>query len=581
MYAPELFDTANGGPGKFHKIFPLTEFALPARLSQHVTPAGSIRASMQSRLASVRPAWMQAVKMGALARAAAGTTGARFLGPAYLHAAGVSSAETNKAKAPALKAHEEVARVGIESWDTTLAAGQSSCDDCEGVAALIATTLIATTERLDPAQARDHAMFKPLTQALSRVLSTVTPVMSGASVSEPYVDTSAPAGADKAAAPKAPQHPTLPMIGSPEDVKWKEGGHAFVFLLSKASLAEQTLRGQQPLEWADPADKPRVLARLKAVVDAAPAWQLRQPIPVGEGTGDVNPFLLPPEEMYRGMPRERALVAKAKAKILMARALRNPTGGVGATALARMSRVETQPYELEARPDPRQRISPFYREPIHLVCPWLAEHVSPLLGQLMVVDAQTQTRGVDMGLFLRDATGARDRVVLVSPHVQGKSETWWRAEVEPRQRATIRQQPSSCWGVSARATPRSGQVAQLLTTTNVASLAAATPVTSPLQSVSARLDALPLVPRTLPQPDAAALRLVETTHASDDRALLRLTIPHWKFEGATAAKDTQEMLATLHGMQERKEILGHVFLRDRALPLCNDQVQLLLVLPVA
>ncbi len=108
----------------------------------------------------------------------------------------------------------------------------------------------------------------------------------------------------------------------------------------------------------------------------------------------------------------------------------------------------------------------------------------------------------------------------------------------------------------------------------------ATP-TSPLQSVSARLDALPLVPLSLPEPDAAALRLVETTHASNDRTLLRLTIPGWKFEGATAAKDTQEMLATLEGMQGRKEILGHVFLRDRALPLCHDQVQLLLVLPVA
>ncbi len=49
----------------------------------------------------------------------------------------------------------------------------------------------------------------------------------------------------------------------------------------------------------------------------------------------------------------------------------------------------------------------------------------------MVVDAQTQTRGVDMGLFLRDAMGARDRVMLVSPHVQGKSEAWYAMIVSP------------------------------------------------------------------------------------------------------------------------------------------------------
>lgn len=584
IYAPELFEADGPGalPRAGNKWAPL-EFALPARLAKVHTHAPAVRLAVKARLDRVRPVWARALT-------AALASKARYLGPAYLFADGATVDATTTTKAAVkVKTFEEAVRVGIEDWATTVPAGQSWCDDCEGVTQLFATVIITATQRLAPGQtAASHPSYRPLCAAFGRVLASMAPMLIGASVSEPYVDTSAPAAAKGKVVP--PPHPSLPLIGSAEDVKTKEGGHALGHLETKASIAAKALKGLELYAFADAQDQARVAAKLRAVVAAAPPWQLRQPILLAEGTGAVHPFILPPQETYRGMPREKVLVAKSRARIHMARRLRNPTTPVGASALARMTRVETQPYEDEARADPQQRISPFYREPFHAIIPWLAEEVSPLLGQMLIVDASTQTRGVDQGLYLRDAVGARDRVVLVSPTAQGKTEAWWRAEVEPRQLAAIRQQPCSSWAWSERATPRHEQVAQRLTTQNVAALAsvggaatttatagAAAPL---LQSVSARLDALPLVPHDLPAPDAAAMRLLETAHASNDRTVLLCSIPHWKFEGPTAAADTREMLATLEGMQARREILAHVFVRDRALPLASDQVQLLLVLPV-
>ncbi len=118
-----------------------------------------------------------------------------------------------------------------------------------------------------------------------------------------------------------------------------------------------------------------------------------------------------------------------------------------------------------------------------------------------------------------------------------------------------------------RATPQCSQISQLLVTESV--------LRQGVTLGGAAFDALPAVPEQVAS--GQDLALAETSHASNDRTLLSLSIPVWKFEG----KDAQELQTTLKEMKARGEILGHVLMRDRPLPRANDQIQLLLILPVA
>ncbi len=212
IYAPELFDVKNGGTGKALPQVTVTEFPLPQDVA--------LCLRRTEHMPTINRRWE-----GRLGRSLVLPEGCKRYGkPAFCE----SMSPTTAAKKPT-KTWQQLLLAAVESWDSTILSGQSVCADCEDVAGVCVGCLQTATQRLEHA-VKTKETLTPLMRALHMVLSTSTPLMVGAAVSSPYVDTSADAGANKKKV--SPPHPELPLVGSVEDAKMNEGSANVPNLLS-------------------------------------------------------------------------------------------------------------------------------------------------------------------------------------------------------------------------------------------------------------------------------------------------------------------------------------------------------------
>lgn len=517
--------------------------------------------------------------------------------------------------------------VSLERWSVVLAGPCSAGDDCEDGGFAAPTILRATRELLARCSSgrRRNDTWRALEPgaaamlgAASKVLSVMVPHAAGGTVAEPYVETSASAGGGKGAEPPATGplpilHPQLPVVGSPEALKWVEGGHAFAILENARAVGRRYRLGVERWQGAHPDDRAAFLARIDAAFGeraGVPAWAGRLPSLLLEGTGPVNPYVLPAEETYAGTDRAELFVRKQATKTLFVRALRGRQTPDLET-LSRFARVQTQPYEVRspspplsrsllsrlpqvlARADPRQHVSTFYFHPSHVISATTATAVSPLLGHTIVCGAQSGSRAVDVGAYLRDATARSDAeaaVAYVGPYTPTLSEAEWARDVAPHFARLMAQQPVATWG--ERDLPAAHQMAQPLASSSVVALAGApTLVGATLGAVVDRAmapagaafgapEGVSAATAGLPPPDLKALALIEGADAGDAHAVLQLYVPTWKLTSLGQEK-TREMVAALDRLQRDGRIAAYLFMRDRAIVQTTEQVRLLVALPVA
>jgi hypothetical protein len=407
--------------------------------------------------------------------------------------------------------------------------------------------------------------------------------MIGGTVSEPFVDTRV------GSPPVVPMHTELPLIGSPAAAKLfaGEGGHGYAALESCVAMARRHLRAID-MGRCQPGDRTRLRKHWEGIVRNAAPWAHRLPSLILEGTGSVRGFLLPGEVVYRGTTRAPAFVRKSAACVDFARELRQKLTPAHAT-LADVCRVETQPYEVRERAAPagetsEQYESAFYNFVGHAISP-NTEGVSPLHVHAVPCDMHKGMRGVSIGQYLHDSMRPDGTVALVSPYAHGLSTADWARTVLPYRDRVLRQLPTSSFLRNDMPAPQ--QIAQPVAPSSLATLAG-----SSLQreSIMTRLDAMAAPAQTKGAPFAAGLGLgaaeqnnfavVENADARDDVAIMRMTVPAWKFATMSAAQ-IAHFTGALDTLQRDGRIAAYVMTRERATAYCKDVVRVLLALPVA
>jgi hypothetical protein len=444
---------------------------------------------------------------------------------------------------------EEKCVINVESWDPTPHAGETHTSDCEdsGFGAL------SPLEALD--KAATQARASSLVKAFARFLGVLCKWAAGATVNGRYLKDDGSSAAAK--------HIPLPVPGSLADKDWDEGGHAYAGLESKVRMAAKTLRGL-PLLAIHGDDHARVKATLEREIREAPVFARHLPPILIEGTAPGLRWALPVEETFAGTDRAPVYVRKAATKKAFSQACRTKAAA-DYEVLARFFKVPSQTYELWHNTDPHQRVSPFYRTAVHLISPDVARALdAPQMTQLMAVDQRARTRGVAIADYLRDQVEG-GVIALVAPFGDVVSAREWKEKVAPTQERLLALQACSSWGCL---------VPQSLN----ASARLATP--EQIRGLATPQSATPLgaLPKARVSPTAIAA--IERADEGDTHVVLPLYAPAWKFAAAGEAK-TEELFGALERLKKQGVISEWAWMRDVPMPQLPEQVELLLLLPVA
>ncbi len=472
------------------------------------------------------------------------------------------------------------AYVADDDWDFGGLSGKMDADDCEGVAA----TAVAIQERNRDALNRVAAlpgapgMTKEL-RALQTILNTFEPLFVGGTVSEPYVKDEGKAGATTAS---SSSHPIMPIKGSPEAAEWPAGGHGLGLLIAQALRAKLQLNSLEHFPQTSLAkeDRKRLEALLKRQVEAAPPWLLNNPSLrfVIEGTGPVNPSILPAAETF---PRAPVFAAKVGARMDFVRALKNKGFAAAAAAsktgapplthveeltlIADCLRAESQPYEKEARTNPLQWVSPFYRGVAGIVSLRAYVEESPVLAACSAIDLRGKVRGVDMATMLTSCV--RD-VAFHPQYGAGVSDAEWKRDVAPYVEATLEHCSLSNYLRDLDHVPTAAQVAVPLSSKSLCHLAAASPT-----YIQAALDG------AVEHDDLSALAAIEAASRNDKQEVLALTLDA-QFIPVMGEAKAASLVRALDRLQTDGKILRYALVRDQPLLQCASCLQVLLLLPV-
>jgi hypothetical protein len=311
--------------------------------------------------------------------------------------------EEKAPKRPAL-AHE------CELMDPQPAMGTCFSDDCDAMGGTAADT-VRNLPALAQAVSEREA---PLLHAAAAIVSKYYVFSGIASVSGGYVDTN---GVDLSAEERR-KITDLPMIGDDLDKRTKPGGHAIGVLVSKAVVADALAR----------AGDAKGAALVSKGLQSA-AWERRSPIYILEGTASSDGYVLPMGEIGEAVlasggdarkVEQEAAARKGFLKGLLAQATErkdNPP------ALVKNSNLEGLSF-YASKQDPKRRISNFYLGMGLISSPDLAK-LDPRLGALALVDVKAQTRGAEMGRFLRmPFEGAQSEVGLVPAYSRLTAAQW-------------------------------------------------------------------------------------------------------------------------------------------------------------
>lgn len=481
---------------------------------------------------------VRAMRSTLLSRLAGGTLNA-LLSAKYGRVARTAAHLAGGSKKEALPlSFEEKCAILVESWDATAHAGETNTGDCED----------SGFGGLTPLEAlRSVKSTSPTIKTAQRFLALFHVWGTGSTVTAAYLKEDPPA------------HIPMPIVGSPEDKDFSEGGHAYAGLEPRPRFASKQLRGLQhlPLHKDDAVAARR---RLELDVKTAPAFAKLLPVMFLEGTAPGLRFPLPAEETYAGTDRADLFLRRAATRIAFLRACKTKATPLHET-IGKFARVPSQTYELWAMKDPKQRVSSFYRTVLWVLHP---DAVTPQLEQCVTINVKTRHRGVTVADYARDAVDG-GTVALVGPYADVMSAREWKATVQPYHDYMMEQQPVSCWGKAGTPSSLTGRVSSVAQLRQLASPMTVTPLSATTSPVS--------------KADSSVLRMFERADEGDVHVVLPLYTPAWKFAAAGPAK-TNEFIAALDTLKKNATIVEYIVIRDAPMSHLPEQVEILLLLPV-
>lgn len=296
----------------------------------------------------------------------------------------------------------------LESFDTGALGGvsvRSDCEDSQNVASTVCRIL--KSGRWDLKNRWESSAL----ECARRLLGQLTFLNVGALVTSAFV------GSDGEKIKKRDLK-DLPKIGSKEDEATENGGHCHGIASSNANALKYIGDSK---------------------VSALPEWQLKQPSLVLEGTGPVEPFVLPADEVYAKHPIQLAK-AKARREFLdsFMKSLKENTSIVG------VMKPEGRPFYF-SEPTHTRRVSTFYK--IIGQATSMDMYASDCgKSQLAFCNKKTDKWGLNISEFLRDSMSgtAETNFKFVFPY-EGKEE-YWKTKVLPLMESLQNQMPVMAMG---------------------------------------------------------------------------------------------------------------------------------------
>lgn len=346
-------------------------------------------------------------------------------------------------------------QVQMDSWDYFTSQGISNCDDCEGMGSLALEILDAISEGR-PLSGK-KGWESPVLEAARIVLLTRSHTGVAGTVNDAFID----AKGQKISSKKIKD---LPIIGEEIDTKSTVGGH-FHGLSASNAIISKWLKNSVDIK------KDNITQELKDFMnkDYKP-WQYEENILVIEGTGNIDPFVLPLETSFKNdkielnkrryqkelcefiktsssLDKEDDEDSEKKTNIKTEQALirsnlesHKPNE---LFVLNHMVSVEAQPFYIKNTKG-HNRISKFYKDIVHMLSKTLFR-LDNSFSQCVFCYKNTKSFGVDIGDILRDTGNKESNIMIIRPLIPVNKDHW-NVLINPLLDTIKRQQPLSILG---------------------------------------------------------------------------------------------------------------------------------------
>ena len=415
-------------------------------------------------------------------------------------------------------------KVNLDSFDSLVVNGSGNAGDCEDSSKVAIVILAAFGYGR---HSHGGKWRSALLNSVKEVLDNHVIFGVGATVTSAYVDNN-----NKPVEIKS-ENMDLPMIGDEMDLKSHCDGHCFAVMMPIAVvdrlLANGNLRNDQ-------------LAHLrKGWGTRFPKREYTVPMMVLEGTGSVEPTVLPIDEMFNGKERE---VQKLQAHTVIA-VMHNLKSRLveGNKEVADMFNGEGLEFYTSVQHEKR-RVSRFYREFIHGV-PIKLYASMPTLSQIAFCKnvGDGYEYGVNTGELLRAGVSGSRNIALITPFKDTLNE--WMEKVVPLTETVQNQMPIMAFGHYDK---ESGYYSRFL----------------PQSKNGEGGLSLTLAQRELES-------LLESTCGNPQLALVRLQSREWKLTDPVKLQRLNQFLGATPGLK------GYGYYSEKHIPNCDALIDILLV----
>ena len=355
-------------------------------------------------------------------------------------------------------------QVQMDSWDMDISQGTSNCDDCEGMGSLDLEILDCIQDGRNIKGDGDSSIKRgwesPILETARQILLNRSHSGVAGTVNDAFID----ANGQKVSNKKIKE---LPVIGEEIDINSTVGGHFHGLAIPNAILSKW-LKNSVDLS------KEVITIELKEFISKEyKPWQYEENILVLEGTGNIDPFVLPLETTFKNDKIEfnkRKYQKDLTEFIKISSPLKdddedennNDTDKEGILSeqllikqnleshnpkelfiLNHMISTEAQPFYIKNKKQ-HVRISKFYKDIVHILSKTLFSK-DKSFSQGVFCYKDKKTFGVDIGDLLRDLGNKESNIMIIRPLIPMNQEHW-NILINPLIDTIKRQQPISIIG---------------------------------------------------------------------------------------------------------------------------------------
>ena len=349
-------------------------------------------------------------------------------------------------------------QIQMDSWDMDISQGISNCDDCEGMGSLDLEILDSIQEgRILDISKGLKGWESPILETARKILLSRSHSGVAGTVNDAFID----ASGQKISSKKIKD---LPVIGEEIDLNSTVGGHFHGLSIPNAIIVKW-------LKNSVDITKDNITQELRDFINKEfKPWQYEENILVLEGTGNIDPYILPIETSFkndkiefnkRKYQKELTEFIKTSSKLNEKDEDEDEEKGDIKTEQAlikknleshkpnelfilnHMISAESQPFYIKNTKE-HNRISKFYKDIVHILSKTLFTKDNSF-SQCVFCYKDKRSFGVDIGDILRDLGNKESNIMIIRPLIPVNKDHWT-VLINPLLDTIKRQQPISIIG---------------------------------------------------------------------------------------------------------------------------------------